>query len=120
VLGDGSPPVTLLLTPLDRDDGSARCEPERRHGPGCGDRAVGAGRGSPFWLDVLARAQGDERDVDDIVVSRIRGLGADAGLLLGTLAIVGRPVDVFELESLVRWPSERLARPRPTSSSAGW
>ena len=66
--------------------------------------------GSPFWLDLLAGAEGDERDVDAVVAARTRGLGADANLLLGTLAILGRPVDALELEGLVGWPADRCDR----------
>ena len=57
--------------------------------------------GSPFWLDLLAQAQGGERDVDAVVAARTRGLGADTNVVLGTLAILGRPVDALELEALV-------------------
>ena len=44
------------------------------------------------------------------MAARTRGLGADANRLLGTLAILGRPVDALELEDLVGWPAERSDR----------
>ena len=107
VIGDESACVTLHLRPLDRDDG-VRLVSSR-----AGITAAEAGvlweraGGSPFWLDLLAQAEGDERDVDAVVEARTRGLGADARTLLGTLAILGRPVDALELEELVGWPAAR-------------
>ena len=109
-LGEGSPPATIHLSPLDRDDGVQFVA----------DRSGAIGRreavelwersgGSPFWLDVLVQAQGHEGDFGDVVAARIRGLTADADLLLTTLAILGRPSDPIELEHLVEWTAERTA-----------
>ncbi len=107
-MDDGSPIVTMHLRPLDRDDGvrlvaSRAGVVDRREAVALWERAGG----SPFWLGVLAQARDDERDVDDVVAARTRGLGADASLVLGMLAILGRPVDALELEGLVGWPAER-------------
>ena len=49
--------------------------------------------GSPFWLDLLVRTQGDERDFETVVAARTRGLDPDAAALLRVLAILGRPID---------------------------
>ena len=110
VIGDESPVVTLHIRPLDRDDGVRLVS--SRAGMGAAEASALWERagGSPFWLDLLAGAEGDGRDVDAVVAARTRGLGADANLLLGTLAILGRPVDALELEGLVGWPADRSDR----------
>ena len=110
VIGDDSPLVTLHVRPLDREDGVRLVS--SRAGIGAAEAASLWERagGSPFWLDLLAGAEGDERDVDAVVAARTRGLGSDANRLLGTLAILGRPVDALELEDLVGWPAERSDR----------
>ena len=111
VIGDESPLVTVQR-PAARP--RRRRPTGRPAGPGIGAAEAAAlwerAGGSPFWLDLLAQAEGDERDVDAVVAARTRGLGADASLLLGTLAILGRPVDALELEGLVGWPAERSDR----------
>ena len=109
-IGDGSPVATVQLRPLDRDDGI------RLVSSGVGVDATAAAAlweragGSPFWLDLLAQAQGGERDVDAVVAARTRGLGADTNVVLGTLGILGRPVDALELEALVGVPAGRSER----------
>ncbi len=109
-IGDGSPVATVQLRPLDRDDGI------RLVSSGAGVDATAAAAlweragGSPFWLDLLAQAQGGERDVDAVVAARTRGLGADTNVVLGTLGILGRPVDALELEALVGVPAGRSER----------
>jgi DNA-binding CsgD family transcriptional regulator len=109
-LGDGSPPSTIHLRPLDRDDGvrfvaSRSTAIDRREAVELWERAGG----SPFWLDVLVEAQGDARDVREVVAARIQGLTADSNVLLTTLAILGRPSDPIEIERLVGWTAERTA-----------
>ncbi len=111
VIDERSPAVTLHLAPLDRDDGvrfiaSRVGRMDRPDAIALWERAGG----SPFWLDVLTHADGDERDVNEVVVARTRGLGADPTMLLGMLAILGRPVDVLELDGLTGWSPERTAR----------
>ena len=110
VIDNQSPLVTLHVRPLDRDDGVRLVS--SRTGMGAAEASALWERagGSPFWLDLLAGAEGDVRDVDAAVAARTRGLGADANLLLGTLAILGRPVDALELEGLVGWPADRCDR----------
>ena len=110
VIGDQSPLVTLHVQPLDRDDGIRLVVQPGGIGAAEASALWERAGGSPFWLDLLAGAEGDERDVDAVVAARTRGLGADANLLLGTLAILGRPVDALELEGLVGWPADRCDR----------
>lgn len=109
-IGDDAILPALHLRPLDRDDGvrlviQGAGDLDRREAIALWERAGG----SPFWLGVLAQSRAESRDVDAIVVARTRGLGGDASVLLGLLAILGRPVDRLELEGLVGWPSERTA-----------
>ena len=110
VIGDESPVITLHIPPLDRDDGVRLVVQPGRDGAAEASALWERAGGSPFWLDLLAGAEGDGRDVDAVVAARTRGLAADANLLLGTLAILGRPVDALELEGLVGWPADRCDR----------
>jgi DNA-binding CsgD family transcriptional regulator len=107
-IGDGARPATIQLPPLGREEG-IRFVAERSGAlerGGAIDLWERAG-GSPFWLDLLVRTQGDERDFETVVAARIRGLSPDAVGLLRTLAILGRPIDAIELEALLAWPTAR-------------
>ncbi len=107
---DGSPPSTIHLGPLDRDDG-VRLVNSRSDGIGADDAVALWERagGSPFWLDLLVGAHGDERELEAVVSRRIGALGPDADALLRILAIVGRPIDAVELESVLGWDPARAA-----------
>ena len=59
-------------------------------------------RGSPFWLELLARTGSDEF-VDRVITARLRGIGTDAGTLLTLLAVAGRPVSIEEVSSELEW-----------------
>lgn len=50
--------------------------------------------GNPFWLEALARYGTVEGRLDRVLTRRLRGAGRDAGTLLGTLALAGRPLSV--------------------------
>jgi DNA-binding CsgD family transcriptional regulator len=107
-IGDGALPAVVHLEPLDPDDGVRFVESrmgivDRRDAIALWQKAGG----SPFWLDLLAQAETGQGTVAEIVTARTRGLGADPNTLLGTLAILGRPVDALELESMLGWPSAR-------------
>ena len=104
VVGEDRRPATLLLRPLGRAAGvrfvmDRTGSLERREAVELWERSGG----SPFWLDVLVDARGDETDIDAVVGSRIAALTADAKHLLTILAILGRPTDAIELERLVEW-----------------
>ena len=108
VVGEDRRPATLLLRPLDRAAGvrfvmDRTGSLQRREAVELWERSGG----SPFWLDVLIDARGDETDIDAVVGSRIAALTADAKHLLTILAILGRPTDAIELERLVEWSGER-------------
>ena len=65
--------------------------------------------GSPFWM--LAVAAGRDPTAEATAVGRLQlhGMGADAGYLLGVLAIIGRPANVDDLARVDGWPRERIA-----------
>jgi DNA-binding CsgD family transcriptional regulator len=109
-LGDGTPTSTIHLRPLDREDG-IRLVASRSPTIGADDAVALWERagGSPFWLDLLVGARGDERDIQGVVARRIGGLDPDADAMLEMLAIVGRPIDGPELETLLGWDSTRAA-----------
>jgi DNA-binding CsgD family transcriptional regulator len=77
------------------------------------DRAAAAqlwekARGSPFWLEALARTGGSAAGLGQFLTARLRGAGSDAGTLLGLLAVVGRPMSLADVAALAEWPFERL------------
>ena len=94
VIGERSPAVTLHLGPLDRDEGvrfvaSRAGRMDGRDAVALWERAGG----SPFWLDVLAHAQGDEQDVNEVVVgqdARTHGRRHDAARHAGDPRPAGR------------------------------
>lgn len=57
--------------------------------------------GNPFWLETLARHGDRGAGQDDVLTQRLRGAGRDAVLLLGTIALAGRPVSVDLAASLL-------------------
>jgi DNA-binding CsgD family transcriptional regulator len=110
VLGEDRRPGTLHLRPLDRTAGvrfvmDRTGSIDRRHAVDLWERAGG----SPFWLDVLVDARGDDTDIDAVVGARIATLSADGKHLLSVLAVLGRPSDAIELERLLGWPAERTS-----------
>jgi DNA-binding CsgD family transcriptional regulator len=64
--------------------------------------------GSPFWVEALARAPSGGGDLSRLLTDRLRGVGADAGVLMANLAIAGRPIALDYLGTLVEWPAERV------------
>jgi DNA-binding CsgD family transcriptional regulator len=64
-------------------------------------------RGSPFWLEALAKS-GSESDPSRLIGERFRALGGDAGALLAMLAIGARPFLVEEVAELLRWDVDRV------------
>lgn len=63
--------------------------------------------GSPFWLEALMRTSGAEANAGQLVTSRLRGASADAGSLLGMLAVAGRPMALTDVAGLNEWALER-------------
>jgi DNA-binding CsgD family transcriptional regulator len=101
--------VVVELGPLPRDEGVELAVAL--------DPALDAGRaaelweraqGSPFWLEAIARAGAGGGDLSQLLTDRLRGVDADAGVLLGILAVAGRPVTLDYLSRLAEWPPERV------------
>jgi DNA-binding CsgD family transcriptional regulator len=65
-------------------------------------------QGSPFWLEVLARPGGSERDAARFVTARLRGATADAAALVGLLAVAARPLSLTDAAALESWPVARV------------
>src|SRR4051794_31327799 len=63
-------------------------------------------RGSPFWLEALARTAGD--DPARLLPARLGGAGADAMSLLAVLALAGRPLSVHDAAAVTGWPHDRV------------
>jgi DNA-binding CsgD family transcriptional regulator len=103
--------VTVIeLTPLTREEGielalsiDAGLDPARAH------ELWEAARGSPFWLEALARARGAAGGLGQLLTVRLRGASTDAGALLRLLSVAGRPLSVADVADLVDWELGRLA-----------
>jgi DNA-binding NarL/FixJ family response regulator len=67
-----------------------------------------AARGSPFWLEALARARGAAGGLGQLLTVRLRGAGSDAGPLLRLLALAGRPLSAADAAAFLDWGPARL------------
>lgn len=65
--------------------------------------------GSPFWLEALARSGASGTAITELLTWRMRGAGADAGSVLGFLAVAGRPVAASDVADVLGWPETRAA-----------
>ena len=97
------------LGALDQVDGTALAQ---ALDPGLDSEAAGAlwqrAQGIPFWLEglVLYGQAGD--GLQQILTRRLRGAGRDAAMLLGTLALAGRPISVATAAELLDRQPERV------------
>ena len=64
-------------------------------------------RGSPFWLEALARSSPDA-DPSRLIGRRLEALDGEAGALLAALAIGARPFLVDEIAELLNWADDRV------------
>lgn len=64
-------------------------------------------RGSPFWLEALARS-GGAVEPSQLIAERLGALRGDAGSLLAALAVGARPFLFEELAELLGWRVERV------------
>jgi DNA-binding CsgD family transcriptional regulator len=65
-------------------------------------------KGSPFWLEALARAGGTAAGLRQVLTVQLRGAGSDAASLLAWLSVAGRPISVADAAALADWPPPRL------------
>lgn len=105
----------ILLGPLAEQDGEALARALDPHLDAETARDMcRQARGSPFWLVALAQYGAGDADksgaertgaLDQVLTRRLRGAGADAATLLGTLALAGRPLPAgMAAEALERKP----------------
>jgi DNA-binding CsgD family transcriptional regulator/tetratricopeptide (TPR) repeat protein len=108
LLGEGL--TRMTLGPLDHRSTVALA---RAMNPALDLRAAAAAAdrsgGSPFWCELLARARDADADVSRIVADRLTTAGADAAVLLETIAVLGREAPVEALVAIRGWPEDRLA-----------
>jgi DNA-binding CsgD family transcriptional regulator len=77
------------------------------------DRAVAAelwerARGSPFWLEALARTGGRAGALRQVLTMQLRGAATDAATLLAILSVAGRPISPADMAALADWPLSRV------------
>lgn len=65
-------------------------------------------KGSPFWIEALARASGSVAGLNQVLTVQLRGAGVDAGHLLALAAVAGRPISLSDAAALARWPAGRF------------
>ena len=109
-LEGGLPPerrVFVELGPLPLEDGLSLA---RAIDGNLSEAAAGAlwrrARGSPFWLDALARSGGDA-EPSELIAERFRALSTDSGALLAALAVGARPFLIDEIAELLGWAVSR-------------
>jgi DNA-binding NarL/FixJ family response regulator len=105
--------VQIDLRPLDREAGvrlamelSPTLDPVRAA------EVWRRAEGSPFWLHQLAAHEHPAADAVALVAERLEKVGSDAGALLMTLALAGRPLTSDEAAELQRWPAARVEAAR--------
>lgn len=64
-------------------------------------------RGSPFWLEALARSGADD-EPSKLIAERLRALGNESGALLAALAVGARPFLIDEIAELLAWEVGRV------------
>jgi DNA-binding CsgD family transcriptional regulator len=101
--------ATIELGPLSRDDGVELAQAlQESLDRGLAREIWARARGSPFWIEALTRAGDAGAGLGKLLTARLRGASADAGSLLGVLAVVGRPVAVDDGAALAGWPLPRV------------
>src|SRR5438094_1856818 len=118
LLGDGLTRVTL--GPLDHHSTVALAIAVN---PALDPRAAAAvadrSGGSPFWCELLAGARNVDADVARIVADRVSTAGADAAVLLETIAVLGRQAPVEDLIAIRGWPEDRPTAARAELMATG-
>jgi DNA-binding NarL/FixJ family response regulator len=112
LLADALPPErvsSIELGPLSSEEGiklvlGLRAGLDRGRAVELWERA----KGSPFWLEALARAGGSVAGLSQVLTMQLRGAGADAASLLALLSVAGRPLSLPDAGAVVEWPLPRL------------
>ena len=112
VLADPDRLLVMELGPLDRVAGIRLA---RELTPGLDEPAAARmwerARGSPFWIETLAREWGGD-GAGGLFGFRLRALSGDAATLLAVLAAAGRPLDRPAIGGIEAWPLDRAGRGR--------
>jgi DNA-binding CsgD family transcriptional regulator len=64
--------------------------------------------GSPFWLEVLARAGDSAEESDRLINARLSGIDLDAVTLVELLVVAARPVSAGEARAELDWELPRI------------
>jgi len=64
-------------------------------------------RGSPFWVEALARRRGSD-DPSTLMAERLRALSSDAGEVLSALSVGARPLATGDVGELLGWEIDRV------------
>jgi DNA-binding NarL/FixJ family response regulator len=75
--------------------------------------------GSPFWCELLAGARDIDTDVARTVADRLSMAGTDAAVLLATIAVLGRQVQVEDVAAIRGWRQDRVAAAQAELMAAG-
>jgi DNA-binding CsgD family transcriptional regulator len=101
--------VRIELEPLSREEGIElvlRVDPTLSRGLAA--ELWEKAKGSPFWLESLARSGGGAVGLRQVLTVRLRGAGVDAVSLMGLLSVAGRPISLTDAAALAQWPLPRL------------
>lgn len=73
------------------------------------ERLYSQAHGIPFWLEGLARYGRTPGGLRQVLTRRLRGAGTEAAIVLGVLALAGRPLRISDAAELLELPPERIA-----------
>jgi DNA-binding CsgD family transcriptional regulator len=111
-LADALPPERVSwieLAPLSREEGvDLALGLDARLDRGLAIELWERAKGSPFWIEALARAGGSAVGLSQVLTVRLRGAGADAPSLLALLSVAGRPLSLPDAAAVLGWPLPRL------------
>lgn len=100
--------LEIELGPLDEDEGvrlALELAPDA--GQERARRVWRSSGGSPFWLEILARSDDLDVDVDRVLAERLTAAGDDAVTVLALLSAVAHPLAVDEIAQIVGWSLSR-------------
>jgi hypothetical protein len=100
--------TVIQLAPLSAEEGvELALALDPRLDPARAAEVCEQAQGLPFWVEALVRGGASQAGRAQLLTSRLRGAGADAGTMLGLLAVAGRPVAVGEAAAILGWPLDR-------------
>jgi DNA-binding NarL/FixJ family response regulator len=111
-LADALPPERVSwieLAPLSREEGIELLRGlDARFDRGLAGEVWERAKGSPFWLEAIARVGGSVAGLSQVLTMQLRGAGTDAGTVVALLAVAGRPLSLPDAAALAEWPLARL------------